>query len=165
MGSGPSHRWRGPSGLGSGPVVWGSGPSHRWRGPSGWEVAPWFGEVVPATGGVGQVVPSHRWRGPSDAQPQVTWGQAVWEVAPSHRWRGPSGLGSGLVVWVSGPSHRWRGPSGLGSGPWPQVAWAKWCPNSQSPQKGDFGVLALLLVPPPSSVVGCGGGVGGTFSQ
>jgi hypothetical protein len=110
-------------------VVWGSGPSHRWRGPSGWEVAPWFGEVVPATGGVGQVVPSHRWRGPSDAQPQVAWAKRF--------------------------------------GKWPlaQVAWAKWCPNSQSPQKGDFGVLALLLVPPPSSVVGCGGGVGGTFSQ
>jgi hypothetical protein len=55
-----------------GDQLWEVVPATGGVGQVVWEVAPWFGEVVPATGGVGQVVPSHRWRGPSDAQPQVT---------------------------------------------------------------------------------------------
>ena len=64
-----------------GDQLWEVVPATGGVGQVAWEVAPWFGDVVPATGGMGQVV----------------WEVAPWfgEVVPATGGVRPSGLGSG----------------------------------------------------------------------
>ena len=74
-----------------GDQLWEVVPATGGVGQVVWEVAPWFGEVVPATGGVGQV--AGKWpRGLGKwSQPQVAWAKwcpatgGVGQVMPSHR--------------------------------------------------------------------------------